>query len=82
MDSGIIQSVITACVTLIVCLITNANQNSKTKAMMEFELGALRREVEKHNNIIERVFQLERRTDVQEEQIKVANKRIADLENH
>ena len=80
MDGGLIQSIITAGVTLIVCIITNTQQNSKTKAMMEFELQALRREVEKHNNIIERVFALERRTDVQEEQIKVANKRIADLE--
>lgn len=33
-----------------------------------------------HNKVIERTYILERRTDVQEEQIKVANHRIEDLE--
>lgn len=36
---------------------------------------------DKHNNLIERVYVLESRTDVQEEQIKVANHRLEDIEH-
>ena len=34
-----------------------------------------------HNNLIERTYKLEERTELQEEKIKVANHRIEDLEN-
>ena len=36
--------------------------------------------LDKHNNVIERTYKLEELTAVQEEQIKVANHRIEDLE--
>ena len=36
--------------------------------------------MDKHNNVIERTYKLEELTAVQEEQIKVANHRIEDLE--
>ena len=35
---------------------------------------------DKHNHLIERTYELEKRADVQEEQIKVANHRLEDLE--
>ena len=38
------------------------------------------KKVEKHNNLIERVFKLEEHGAVIDEQIKVANHRIDDLE--
>ncbi len=44
------------------------------------DIGTLAQRVEKHNNVIERVFKLEQDSAVQEEQIKVANHRIDDLE--
>ena len=34
-----------------------------------------------HNNLVERMYHLEERTELQEEKIKVANHRIQDLEN-
>lgn len=37
--------------------------------------------VDKHNTVIERTYKLEETQAVMEEQIKVANHRIADLEN-
>ena len=37
---------------------------------------------DKHNNAIERLYVVEKRLDVQEEKLKVANNRIADLEKH
>ena len=47
---------------------------------MEYKLEDLTKRVDKHNNTIERTYDLERRMDVQEEQIRVANHRIEDLE--
>ena len=34
-----------------------------------------------HNNLVERMYQVEERTELQEEKIKVANHRIDDLED-
>ncbi len=73
----IISACISAGVTLVVCLI----QQQKTRALMEYKLDELTKRVDKHNNIVERMYNLESKAEVQEEQIKVANHRIADLEN-
>lgn len=76
----IISAVISAAVTLIVCLISNHGQQERTRALMEYKLDELTKRVDKHNNIIERTYTLEKQMEVQEEQIKVANHRIKDLE--
>lgn len=76
----IIGSCISALVTLAVCLITNHAQHEKTQALIEYKIGELERKVEKHNNVIERTYKLEQNTAIQEEQIKVINHRISDLE--
>lgn len=44
------------------------------------DIRALSNRVEAHNKIVERTYELERKSDVHEEQIKVANHRIEDLE--
>ena len=77
----IISSTISAAVTLIVCLISNHSQNEKTRALMEYKLEELTKRVDKHNNTIERTYNLEQRMAVSEEQFRVANHRIADLEH-
>lgn len=77
----IISSTISAAVTLIVCLISNHSQNEKTRALMEYKLEEFTKRVDKHNNTIERTYNLEQRMAVSEEQIRVANHRIADLEH-
>lgn len=46
-----------------------------------YRIDRLEEQVKKHNNVIERMFKIEERTAVVEEQIKVANHRIEDLEN-
>ena len=76
----IISSAISAAVTLIVCLISNHSQNEKTRALMEYKLDELSKRVDKHNNVVERTYSLECKMEVHEEQIKVANHRIEDLE--
>ena len=65
----IIASVITGCITLIGVLIAN----SKAQAVMEIKVDELTREVREHNHFV-------RRMPVVEEQIKVINHRIEDLE--
>ena len=45
-----------------------------------YRIEQLEKKVEKHNNIIERVFRLEQHDAVLDEEIKVANHRISDLE--
>ena len=65
----IIASVITGCITLIGVLIANG----KAQAVIETKVEALTREVREHNHFA-------RRMPVVEEQIKVINHRIDDLE--
>ena len=48
--------------------------------LTNYRIEQLEKKVEKHNNVIERVFNLEKNEAVMEEEIKVANHRIDDLE--
>lgn len=87
MDSAIITAVISSGATLTVCLINNffqqrktREENSKTIALIDYKLTELTDRVNKHNNVIERTYELEKLTELQEEKIKVANHRIDDLE--
>ena len=48
--------------------------------LTQYRLEQLEKKVEVHNKVIERVYRLEERTELQEEKIKVANHRIGDLE--
>ena len=70
MGESIIVAIITGVLTLIGVLISN----SRSQAVTETKLEELTREVRLHNNFAQRV-------PVMEEQIKVANHRINDLEN-
>ena len=68
---SILSALIAGAVTLIGVLIAN----SRSQAVTDTKLEELTREVREHNNFARRVPNLE-------EQMKVANHRIADLENH
>ena len=76
----IIAAVITGAITLVICIINNRTQHSKTIALFDYKLTELTRTVEKHNNIIARTYELEKKMEVQEEKMRVANHRIDDLE--
>lgn len=65
----VLAALITGAVTLIGVLIAN----SRSQAVTDTKLEELTREVREHNNFAKRV-------PVLEEQMKVANHRIADLE--
>lgn len=49
--------------------------------LTRYRLEQLEKKVDKHNNLIERTYQLEEAEALLEEKIKVANHRIDDLEN-
>ena len=68
---SILSALIAGAVTLIGVLIAN----SRSQAVTDTKLEELTREVREHNNFA-------RRVPILEEQTKVANHRIADLENH
>ena len=65
----ILSALITGAVTLIGVMIAN----SRSQAVTDTQLEELTREVREHNNFA-------RRVPILEEQMKVANHRIADLE--
>lgn len=48
--------------------------------LTQYRLEQLEKKVQTHNNLIERTYKLEERTELQEEKVKVANHRIDDLE--
>lgn len=48
--------------------------------LTSYRLEQLEKKVEIHNRVIDRVYKLEERTELQEEKIKAANRRIEGLE--
>lgn len=50
--------------------------------LTNYRIQQLEEKVEKHNKVIERVFNLEKHEAVMEEAIKVANHRLDDLEQY
>ena len=76
----IVSACISAGVTLLICMINNHGQQEKNRALMEYKLDELTKRVDKHNNVVERTYNLEQKLSIQEEQIKVVNHRIKDLE--
>ena len=48
--------------------------------LTNYRIEQLEKRVEKHNNLIERTYELEKAFDVHEEKLKVVNHRIEDLE--
>ena len=67
------EAILVACISGAVTLVGVLIANGKTQAVMETKVDELTREVREHNNFA-------RRMPVVEEQIKVINHRIEDLE--
>lgn len=76
----VIPPLISAAVTLVVCIVNARAEADKTRALISYRLEQLEKKVEKHNNLIERTYSLEERAAITEEKIKVANHRLDDLE--
>lgn len=77
LTEGVMIALITGGLAVLSNVIIVVFNNSKTL----YRIEQLEKKVEKHNNFIERVYELERVTYVHEEKLKVADHRIEDLEN-
>ena len=51
-----------------------------TSKLSNYRIEQLEKKVDKHNNLIERMFKAEENINILDEKIKVANHRIDDLE--
>ena len=49
-------------------------------AQVEWKIDTLSSRVEKHNNVIDRTYKLEEKTEVQEQRLNFANHRLEELE--
>lgn len=87
MSDAVIVGIITA-VAAVVCQVIISmsgrsaaqRERAESNRLIVYRLEQLETKVDKHNNVIERVYQLEKDADVIKEQIKVANQRIEDIE--
>lgn len=72
--------VIVALISLAGTLIGSLGGILTASKLTTYRIQQLEKKVEKHNNVIERVYNLEKDEAVIKEEIKVANHRIDDLE--
>jgi len=70
MSDVIVVALITGGLSLAGTLITSIYTHRKSTALVIYRIEQLEKKVEKHNNVIERTYGLERRCDVLEERIK------------
>lgn len=75
-ETSIIVALITGGMTLAGTLISNYAIHSKTI----YRIEQLEKKQDKHNSLIERMYDLEKSVDVLKEKVSVANHRIDDLE--
>lgn len=83
----IIGALIGGIVSLVVCVLNNRSQQKETDAkqtefinLITYRLEQLEKKVDLHNNAVERLYEVEKKLGIDEEKIKVANRRIGDLE--
>lgn len=87
MSDPVIVGIITAVAAVICQVIISMSgrsaaqrERAESNRLIVYRLEQLEIKVDKHNNVIERTYQLEKDADVFKEQIKVANHRIDDIE--
>lgn len=85
--TALLSGALAAVASIIVAVIQSKTQHSQTLAEMDKRdalqaqrIDQLEKKMDKHNNLIERTFALETATAVIQNDIKVANHRIDDLE--
>lgn len=75
------ETIIVGILSLIGTLIGSLGGIMAANKVVVYRIEQLEKKVEKHNNVIERVYELEKDDAVIKEEIKVANHRIDDLEH-
>lgn len=72
------ESILAAAITGVLTLVGVLASNSKSRAVTEMKIEQLSEHVQKHNQVIERVFVLERRADLAERDIDELRRRSDD----
>ena len=91
MSETVIAALIAAGASVAVCMISNHFQSKRTLAQQRehqqemvnivvYRIEQLEKKQDKHNGVIERLYEVERKLGIDEEKISVANHRIDDLE--
>lgn len=79
-STEIIVALITCGGTLIGVWLQNRKHNQDISELIEYSVSKLEEKQDKHNNMIERVYQLEGAVELLDNKIKSSNYRIRDLE--
>lgn len=81
---GAVVAIIVAVISLIIQIMTAGIYIGKLegfKELINHRFNEQDKRLDAHNNFITRVYELEKQDGIEKEQIKVANKRIKDLED-
>ena len=70
------ESIIVACITGVVTLIGVILSNPKSRDVIEVKLDALTEKVEKHNQVLERTYQLEQDMAVAKNDIEQLQRKV------
>lgn len=81
MSEAVIVAIISGLCVGVPSVIATLVSNKKNNELINYQIKELKTQVEKHNGVIERVYKLEQTSAVRDEEIKVVNHRINDLEN-
>ena len=76
------ETIIVAVISMLGTLIGSFSGIVTANKLMNYRIEQLEKKVDKHNQVIERVYELEKHEEVVDEKIKVANNRIQDLEGY
>ncbi len=79
-NDNMTTEIIVALITLVGTLIGTFSGIVVGTKLINYRIEQLEKKVDKHNQVIDRVYKLEKQDAVRNEEIKVANHRIEDLE--
>lgn len=74
------ETIIVSILSLVGTLIGSLFGVLAASRLTNYRIEQLEKKVDKHNSVIERVYEIEKQEAVVKEEIEVANHRIADLE--
>lgn len=80
MSEAIVCAIIAGIVSVLGTWLSNRRSQAVFQTVIETKFEELSKHVEKHNQVIDRTYALETQAALMDEQIRVANHRIADLE--
>ena len=87
MNTTIISALISAGAAILVCIINNnvsrkeaERKHEQNIILVTYRLEQLEQKVDRHNQLVERTYELEKQQAQTDEKVKVINHRIADLE--